>query len=94
LLQLPLAPAGASHHQHAAHDCDEEHPGHGAAGHTAAEHLVQCPGCLFSSAPPPQDFAPAAGPTAAPGSPQSVRPAPPRGEVLAQPPARGPPGLS
>src|SRR5689334_8329835 len=86
-LKLPSAEPAGAHAHHAAQDCDEEHAHHGSRGHSAADHLAQCPGCLFSAAPPPQDFALPARTGAVPLGPLQPRAAAPRGEVLAQPPA-------
>ncbi|GAB3666424.1 hypothetical protein [Ramlibacter alkalitolerans] len=93
LLKLPAVEPAAGHGQHAAHECDEEHPDHG-GGHSAADHLAQCPGCLFSTAPPPQDFALSARSSAAPLGPLPPTPLAARAQGLAQPPARGPPAVS
>jgi hypothetical protein len=94
LLKLPAVEPAGEHRHHAAQECDEEHPDHGHGAHSAVDHLAQCPGCLFSTAPPPQDFALPVRCSVAPLGPLQARPAAPRGEVLAQPPARGPPTLS
>ncbi|MEJ8835391.1 hypothetical protein [Ramlibacter sp. AN1133] len=94
LLQLPVVATAAGHHQHSQQDCDEEHPGHGQGGHTAAHHLAQCPACLFSAAPPPRDFALPGHGVTPPAPPVPPRAAAPRGQALAQPPARGPPRFS
>jgi hypothetical protein len=98
LLQLPAARPAAAPHHHAAEECDEPHPQHEGTQHegthTAVHHVAQCPGCLFSAAPPPQDFALAARIVVAPAAPLAPRAAIPRREMLAQPPARGPPRLA
>jgi hypothetical protein len=80
-----------------AEDCEE----HGAQSHgsvpgehSGADHLVQCPGCLFSTAPPPPAFAPPAAPAVATAAaPRAVAQAP-RPSSFPQPPARGPPRFS
>jgi hypothetical protein len=99
LLRAPAASAGAglvAVTQGAVAPDDEDHSAHasGHEEHSGADHIAQCPGCLFSTAPPPQDFAAAQAVHAvgeAPAFPE--RPAP-RVHLLPQPPARGPPPLS
>ncbi|HET8746424.1 MAG TPA: hypothetical protein VFM98_12525 [Ramlibacter sp.] len=86
--------ADGDHPAQAGHDCDEEAAEHGKGAHTGARHLVQCPGCLFSAAPPPQQPAPPAALQARAVLVQALSAAAPRGEALAQPPARGPPRFS
>jgi hypothetical protein len=79
--------ADTLHEDHAGHAMDDEE-------HTGAEHIAQCPGCLFSTAPPPQEFALAQA-VHAPAEPPALAAATaPRAHPLPQPPARGPPTVS
>jgi hypothetical protein len=91
-----LDPPAATQSADADDQCDEhhDHHGQGPAHHTAANHFVQCPGCLFATAPPPVC-------AALPGAREDtvavvpvVRPVAPHGNTVLPPPARGPPPLS
>jgi hypothetical protein len=75
---------------HAAHEAHA--PAH--EEHTGADHIAQCPGCLFSTAPPPTDFALAQAVHARAEAPAVPVGSPPRAHPLPLPPARGPPRLS
>lgn len=95
---LLRADAGAAAHEAVdpRHEGHAGHPDHPPAHeeHTGADHIAQCPGCLFSTAPPPQDFALA---PAVHGRSEAAAFAPvavPRAHPLPQPPARGPPPVS